>query len=158
VVFPDDDPPATPSTNGRRQPSGEMPPSLVAVLFDPSAVEVAAFIERRAYAAGGGATPLTDAVWQDGSVALSEREMAVLDFERTWWTQDGVKATLIRERFACSEDEYYTTLNALLDRPEALDHDPLMVRRLLRFRDRRRRNRLDDAANGAFTGEGGLHA
>jgi hypothetical protein len=121
-------------------------------------VEVAAFIGRRAYAAGGGATPPTEPVWQDGAVALSEREMAVLDFERTWWTQDGVKATLIRERFACSEDDYYTTLNELLDRPEALEHDPLMVRRLLRFRDRRRRNRLDDAANGAFTGEGGLHA
>jgi hypothetical protein len=91
-------------------------------------------------------------------VALTEREMAVLDFERTWWTEDGVKATLIRERFGCSEDEYYTTLNALLDRPEALEHDPLMVRRLVRFRDRRRRSRLDDAGAGSYTGEGGLHA
>jgi hypothetical protein len=94
---------------------------------------------------------------QDDRVALTEREMAVLDFERTWWTQDGVKATLIRERFACSEDDYYRTLNELLERPEALEHDPLMVRRLLRFRDRRRRNRLDDIAS---TGEadGGRHA
>lgn len=89
-------------------------------------------------------------------MALTEREMAVLDFERTWWTQDGVKAALIRERFGCSEDDYYSTLNELLDRAEALEHDPLMVRRLRRFRDRRRRSRLDDAASVA--GETGLHA
>lgn len=90
-------------------------------------------------------------------MALTEREMAVLDFERTWWTQDGVKATLIRERFACSEDEYYRTLNDLLDRPEAIEHDPLMVRRLLRFRDRRRRLRVDDVASSAGR-DGGQHA
>lgn len=90
-------------------------------------------------------------------MALTEREMAVLDFERTWWTHDGVKAAMIRERFACSEDDYYRIVNELLDRPEALEYDPLMVRRLIRFRDRRRRSRLDDIASSAEA-DGGRHA
>lgn len=86
---------------------------------------------------------------------LTEREMALLDFERTWWNQDGLKDALIRERFACSSDEYYAELNRLLDEPDALDYDPLGVRRLRRARDRRRRLRLDSAADPA---SGGLHA
>lgn len=77
---------------------------------------------------------------------LSERERAILDFERGWWTEDGVKDLLLRERFNCSADDYYAELNRLLDRPEALDHDPLVVRRLQRARERRRRLRLDSVS------------
>ena len=84
---------------------------------------------------------------------LSERERAILDFERGWWTEDGVKDLLLRERFNCSADDYYAELNRLLDRPEALDHDPLVVRRLQRARERRRRLRLD-----SVSGTGGLQA
>jgi len=76
-------------------------------------------------------------------MSLSEREQAILDFERTWWTRDGVKETLLRERFACSSDDYYNELNLLLDSPDALAYDPLVVRRLQRARERRRRMRLD---------------
>jgi hypothetical protein len=75
-------------------------------------------------------------------VALSDDERAVLDFERAWWTLDGAKEALIVDRFGFTADRYYQVLNALLDRPEALEHDPLVVRRLLRLRDRRRRARL----------------
>ncbi|MFM7757288.1 MAG: DUF3263 domain-containing protein [Actinomycetota bacterium] len=84
---------------------------------------------------------------------LSERERAILDFERGWWTEDGVKDLLLRERFNCSADDYYAELNRLLDRPEALDHDPLVVRRLQRARERRRRLRLDSVSE-----TGGLQA
>lgn len=84
---------------------------------------------------------------------LSERECAILDFERGWWTEDGVKDLLLRERFNCSADDYYAELNRLLDRPEALDHDPLVVRRLQRARERRRRLRLDSVSE-----TGGLQA
>ena len=76
-------------------------------------------------------------------MALTDEERAILDFERTWWTLDGPKETLLQERFALSADRYYQVLNELLERPEALEHDPLVVRRLLRLRDRRRRARLD---------------
>jgi hypothetical protein len=76
----------------------------------------------------------------------------MLDFERSWWDLDEPKDTVIRSRFQCSADEYYAELNELLERPEAMDHDPLVVRRLQRQRLRRRRGRLEtgtDAQGGA---------
>jgi hypothetical protein len=78
------------------------------------------------------------------SVSLSERERAVLDFERSWWSEDVEKDVLVGDRFGLTGAEYYRLLNELIDRPEALAHDPLGVRRLRRLRDRRRRARLDD--------------
>jgi Protein of unknown function (DUF3263) len=79
-------------------------------------------------------------------VALTDREKAILDFERSWWTLDGAKDLLIRERFQCAAEAYYQELNAVLEHPGALEYDPLVVRRLHRLRDRRRRARLDGAA------------
>jgi SOS-response transcriptional repressor LexA len=84
-------------------------------------------------------------VGQSVPVALTDREKAILDFERSWWTEDGVKDALIEERFDLSSSRYYQLLNELLERPEALAYDPLVVRRLRRLRDRRRRARLDAA-------------
>ena len=75
-------------------------------------------------------------------MALSDDERAVLDFERAWWTLDGAKEALIVDRFGYNAGRYYQLLNELLDRPEALEHDPLVVRRLQRLRERRRRARL----------------
>jgi hypothetical protein len=75
-------------------------------------------------------------------VALTDEQRAILDFERTWWTLDGPKEALIEERFGFASDRYYTLLNEVLEQPDALEHDPLVVRRLLRLRDRRRRARL----------------
>ncbi len=88
--------------------------------------------------------------------ALTERERALLEFEGSWWMLDDEKDVLIRSRFTCSLDEYYQELNRLLDRPEALEHDPMVVRRLLRLRDRRRRSRLEGPAI-ADDGKGGSH-
>jgi len=79
-------------------------------------------------------------------VALTDLERAVLDFERSWWTEDGVKEVLISERLGVDAGRYYQLLNGLLDRDDALEHDPLGVRRLRRLRDRKRRARLDAAA------------
>ncbi len=88
--------------------------------------------------------------------ALSERQIAIIEFEATWWTQDDTRDTAIRARFACSAEEYYQELNQLLDHPGALSVDPLVVRRLRRHRERRRRARLDGPGR---TGEqGGIHA
>ena len=83
---------------------------------------------------------------------ITERQQAMLEFERTFWTFDEPKETLVRARFQCSADEYYVELNELLEQPEALAHDPLVVRRLQRQRVRRRRERLEtgtDAQGGA---------
>ena len=85
---------------------------------------------------------------------ITERQQAILEFERTFWTYDDPKETVIRARFQCSADEYYAELNELLELPAAIDHDPLVVRRLQRQRLRRRRERLDTAADG----QGGAHA
>jgi hypothetical protein len=76
-------------------------------------------------------------------MALPERERAILDFERTWWTEPGPKDAAIRARFEMSTTRYYRLLNELLDSPDALAYDPLVVRRLRRMRDRRRRARFE---------------
>jgi hypothetical protein len=74
---------------------------------------------------------------------LTDRDRAILDFERTWWTEPGPKDTAIRERFELSGTRYYQLLNELLDDHEAYAHDPLLVRRLRRQRERRRRARVE---------------
>jgi hypothetical protein len=72
---------------------------------------------------------------------LTDRDRTILDIERSWWKYEGAKATAIRGRLDVTEVRYYQLLHALLDRPEALEHDPMTVRRLLRLRDVRRRQR-----------------
>jgi hypothetical protein len=76
-------------------------------------------------------------------MALSERDRAILDFERTWWTEPGPKDAAIRTRFGVSPTRYYRLLNEVLDAPDATEYDPLVVLRLRRLRDRRRRARFE---------------
>ncbi len=78
---------------------------------------------------------------QDVLGDLSERDREVLDFERQWWKYAGAKEQAVREKFDMSSTRYYQVLNALIDRPEALAHDPLLVRRLRRLRAARQRAR-----------------
>ena len=72
---------------------------------------------------------------------LSERDRAILEFERQWWKYAGAKESAVREQFDMSATRYYQVLNALIDRPEALAADPLLVRRLRRLRSQRQRQR-----------------
>jgi hypothetical protein len=72
---------------------------------------------------------------------LSERDREILEFERQWWKYAGAKETAVREQFDMSATRYYQVLNALIDRPEALAADPLLVRRLRRLRAARQRQR-----------------
>jgi hypothetical protein len=72
---------------------------------------------------------------------LSERDRSILDFERQWWKFAGAKESAVREKFDMSSTRYYQVLNALIDRSEALEHDPLLVRRLRRLRATRQRQR-----------------
>ena len=81
-------------------------------------------------------------------MALSERDRAILDFERSFWTESGPKELAIRERFDLSATRYYQVLNALLESSDALEYDPLVVRRLRRLRDRRRRARFEGRSAG----------
>lgn len=68
---------------------------------------------------------------------LAERDAAILDFEDQWYTAAVPKDQAIMERFGCSSARYYQQLNALLDRPEALEYNPLLVKRLRRMRAHR---------------------
>ncbi len=72
---------------------------------------------------------------------LTAREREILAFERQWWKFAGAKEQAVRELFDMSGTRYYQVLNALIDRPEALEADPLLVRRLRRLRASRQRQR-----------------
>ena len=72
---------------------------------------------------------------------LSRRDQEVLAFEREWWRYATEKDRAVRDRFGLVASEYYRALSALIDRDEALEHDPLLVRRLRRLRVTRRRLR-----------------
>jgi hypothetical protein len=73
--------------------------------------------------------------------SLSDRDRAVLDLAGRTWQRPGAKERAIRERLGISPTRYYQLLNALLDRPEALAHDPVTVNRLRRMREDRRSRR-----------------
>ena len=81
--------------------------------------------------------PLNDPV----STGLSEFEIKMLDFERTWWRHAGAKESSIKELFNLTPPAYYQLLNNLIDKPAALMADPILVGRLLRLRDSRNQGR-----------------
>ncbi len=72
---------------------------------------------------------------------LSERDRALLAVERRSWAGPGAKERAMREQLGISPTRYYQLLNALLDDPRALVHDPVTVNRLRRVRDARRERR-----------------
>ena len=72
---------------------------------------------------------------------LSERDRMLLEFERQWWKYAGAKENAIRELFDMSATRYYQIVNALIDTPEALAFDPMLVKRLRRLRATRQRAR-----------------
>jgi hypothetical protein len=72
---------------------------------------------------------------------LSARDREILAFERQWWKYAGAKEQAIRELFDMSATRYYQVLNALIDTTEALEADPMLVKRLRRLRASRQRAR-----------------
>ena len=75
-------------------------------------------------------------------MSLTQRDIEILDFERSWWKHAGVKELAIRERFDMSATRYYQLLNELIENPAALEHDPILVKRLKRLRLYRQRQRV----------------
>ncbi|WP_264031633.1 DUF3263 domain-containing protein [Cellulosimicrobium sp. SH8] len=78
---------------------------------------------------------------EDPSSGLSERDQEILAFERQWWKYSGAKEQAVRELFDMTATRYYQVLNALIDSPAALAHDPMLVKRLRRMRSTRQRAR-----------------
>lgn len=80
--------------------------------------------------------------------ALSPDDQAILDLERTWWTEEALKDHAIRDQLAISRSQYYRRLGTLLDDARAYAYDPLTVTRLRRRRTLRRKARVE----GRFVG------
>ena len=75
------------------------------------------------------------------AASLTERDRAVLAFERQWWKYAGAKEEAIRRQFGVSPTAYYQLLSRLIDDPGALAADRMLVKRLQRQRAARRRQR-----------------
>lgn len=71
---------------------------------------------------------------------LTDRERAILELEKHWWRFEGAKQQAIREQLHLSPTRYYQLLNTLLDDPAALSAEPVVVRRLQRQRQSRRKS------------------
>ena len=85
-------------------------------------------------------------------MALSERERAILEFEGSWWTVPGPKEAAIKAQLGISPSRYREILGLLIDSPEAESLSPLLIRRLRRERDRRRRARFQGRPAGGRKG------
>jgi hypothetical protein len=72
---------------------------------------------------------------------LTELDMRILAFERSWWRSPGAKEREILDALGMSPTRYYQLLNELIDRPEAVQFDPALVARLRRRRADRNRLR-----------------
>ena len=77
--------------------------------------------------------PLND----PATAGLSEFEVKMLEFERSWWRHAGVKESSIKELFNLTPPAYYQLLNNLIDREAAVLAEPILVKRLRRLRDSR---------------------
>ena len=71
------------------------------------------------------------------SSSLSDLEIKILDFERSWWRYAGAKESAIKELFDLTPARYYQLLNDLIDRDDALAASPILVKRLRRLREAR---------------------
>ena len=70
---------------------------------------------------------------------LTELEQAVLRFEAQMWGHPERKEAQLRQRFGMSSIHYHQLLNQLIDQPGAVAFDPMLVGRLQRRRQSRRR-------------------
>jgi hypothetical protein len=68
---------------------------------------------------------------------LTDLEVRILEFERSWWQYAGAKESAIKELFDLSAPSYYQLLNDLIDREAALIAAPMLVKRLRRLRQAR---------------------
>ena len=78
----------------------------------------------------------------DNGPELQDHWRDILDFERAAPALGARKDLAVRDRFGLSAAGYYQLLNRLMDRPEALEYDPMLIRRLRRLREARRRKRF----------------
>lgn len=68
---------------------------------------------------------------------LSDRDRALLDFESQWQRHVGAKEEAIRAELELAPARYYQLLGRLIETGDALEYDPMLVKRLRRIRDSR---------------------
>lgn len=73
--------------------------------------------------------------------SLADDDAALLAFELDWYRSAGIKEQAIRDAFGISATTYYARLNRIIDDPAALAAEPVLVNRLRRLREQRRRAR-----------------
>ena len=74
-------------------------------------------------------------------MSLSDLQLRILAFERSWWRHPGAKERAIDEVLGMTATRYYQLLNELIDRPAAAEFDPVLVATLRRRRAARNRLR-----------------
>ena len=74
---------------------------------------------------------------QSPHASLTDLEVRILEFERSWWRYAGAKESAIKELFDLTPPAYYQALNNLIDRDDALLAQPMLVKRLRRLREAR---------------------
>ena len=75
------------------------------------------------------------------SSTLTDLELRILEFERSWWRFAGAKESAVKELFDLTPPAYYQALNNLIDRDDALLAQPMLVKRLRRLREARTSSR-----------------
>jgi hypothetical protein len=85
---------------------------------------------------------LTNVAPEPSADQLDARARALLDFEREAWKLRIPKERAIRERFGFSSARYHQLLHRAVDSPHAVAYDPMLVRRIRRVREARRRRRV----------------
>lgn len=72
---------------------------------------------------------------------VTERDFAVLAFERRWWKHAGAKEEAIRHEFGLNPTAYYQLLSRVIDDPAAFSAEPALVGQLREQRASRHRQR-----------------
>lgn len=76
---------------------------------------------------------------------LTDAEKAVLMFEHRRWNHRGAKDEAIVKSFDLTPARYQQWLLTIIEKPAALVHDPMLVKRLRRLRETRQAARTAPA-------------
>ncbi|WP_166868084.1 DUF3263 domain-containing protein [Salinibacterium sp. ZJ70] len=88
-------------------------------------------------ASADASSPSVDRVELIDAAEPSVLERRILEFETAAASVGGVTAASVRREFGVTLARYHQMLSGVLDSPQALRHDPMLVRRLRRIRDAR---------------------
>lgn len=77
---------------------------------------------------------------------LTDRDAEILAFTRLWFRHEGMRESVVRERWDMTMVRFWQEVNRIIDLPAAEAHDPHEVRRLRNIRSARLRSRFAQSA------------